>query len=79
MVVSAKEERLPQDVLGRVLDWKLIEEFEAVGVDASGENGEYHTVVTGGPIFSHRLQLERKESVLRSGYWFLDLGNSYTY
>lgn len=74
VVVSVKDDRLPKDVLGRVLDWRLIEGFEAAKVDVSGENGEYHTVVTDGPIFSQRLQLERKEAVLRSSHWFLDLG-----
>ena len=76
VVVSVKSECLPKEILGRVLDQRLIEEFEAFGVDASGENGEYHTVVAGGPIFSERVELERKEPVLRSGYWFLDLALS---
>lgn len=72
-VVSVKEALLKPDYLGRTLDRNLIAEFEAQGIDACGENGEYHTVVTDGPVFSAPLKLEHKERVLRSGYWFLDL------
>lgn len=72
-VVAAKSQLLSADFLGRQLDMKLVEEFESIGVDASGEKGEYHTVVTGGPIFDYPLKLIHKEKVLRDGYWFLDV------
>lgn len=72
-VVSLKDGLLSPDLLGRRLDWDLVAEFEAAGVDASGEKGEYHTVVTGGPLFRAPLALEPRGRVLRSGYWFLDL------
>lgn len=37
-----------------------------------GENGEYHTVVTSGPLFRWPLDLIPRKAVLRDGYWFLD-------
>jgi len=43
------------------------------GIDASGEEGEYHTVVTDGTIFSFPIYLKKKEKVFRDGYWFLDV------
>ncbi len=72
-VVSLKEGLLSPDLLGRQLDWDLVAEFEAAGIDASGEKGEYHTVVVGGPPFSRAVAIEPKGRVLRDGYWFLDL------
>ena len=71
-IVSVKGELLGPDFLGRFLDMELVRELESLGVDASGENGEYHTVVTDGPVFSVPLALEWKERVFRDGYWFLD-------
>jgi diphthine-ammonia ligase len=43
---------LPQ-WLGRELDTALLAEFQAAGIDAAGESGEYHTFVHDGPLFAH--------------------------
>jgi uncharacterized protein (TIGR00290 family) len=72
-LVAVKGELLGPEFLGRTLDMELVGELESLGVDASGEKGEYHTVVTDGPTFSAPLKLERKGNVLRDGYWFLDV------
>jgi len=72
-IVAAKAEALGPEFLGRTLDDELIERFVEQGIDPSGENGEYHTVVTDGPLFAHPLVLAPGETVLRDGYWFLDL------
>ena len=73
-IVVVSESALAPAFLGRTLDAGLIGEFEALGIDASGENGEYHTVVTGGPAFSRPLDLEERDRCSRDGYAFLDLG-----
>ena len=72
-VVMVRGGVLDPDFLGRTLDRALIAEFAALGIDASGENGEYHTVVTEGPIFSSPLALAEGERIQRSGCWFLDV------
>jgi diphthine-ammonia ligase len=72
-IVSVKDALLSSDFLGRTLDRDLVREFTALGIDPSGEKGEYHTVVTDGPLFSAPVPLRPKEKVLRDGYWFLDL------
>ena len=59
--------------LGRVLDRATAAELAATGVDACGENGEFHTVVTAGPLFQRQLHLDLGEQILRSGCWFQDL------
>jgi len=73
IIVSVKEDVLDRRFLGRTLNVDVITEIESVGIDASGEGGEYHTVVTEGPIFSSAIHLEMKEQVLRDSYWFLDV------
>ncbi len=73
MIVAVKGEILLPTFLGRHLDMKLVEELEALGIDASGEAGEYHTVVTGGPLFASPLEPARKGVIHRDGYHFLDL------
>ncbi len=72
-IVAVKENVLDKQFLGKILNVDLMEKFEGMGIDASGEGGEYHTVVTDGPIFSTSLQLDLKEQSLKDGYWFLDV------
>jgi diphthine-ammonia ligase len=60
--------------LGRTLDAELIEELSSLGIDACGEGGEYHSVVTDMPGFRAPLQLVHRERHLRDGCWFLDVG-----
>lgn len=72
-VVAVRADVLAPDLLGRRLDASLLAEFAAAGIDLAGEQGEYHTVVTGGPGFAAPLALVPGERVLRDGYWFLDL------
>ncbi|HJJ51219.1 MAG TPA: diphthine--ammonia ligase [Methanocorpusculum sp.] len=42
---------LPQHLLGKVLDHEMVAFMKEKGLDVCGENGEYHTVTLGGPIF----------------------------
>ncbi|MFH1428685.1 MAG: hypothetical protein ABIH39_02970 [Candidatus Margulisiibacteriota bacterium] len=73
-IISIKDDILDKKFLGTVLDIDVITEFDSIGIDASGEEGEYHTVVTDGPIFATPLKLDMKKQVLRDGYRFLDVG-----
>ena len=73
MIVACNSERMGRNFLGRSLEPDLICEFEQLGIDLAGEQGEYHTVVTGGPRFSRPLRLVRGAETLHSGYWFLDM------
>jgi uncharacterized protein (TIGR00290 family) len=43
------------------------------GVDPCGENGEFHTCVVAGPIFSRALAVAAGERVQRDGYGYCDL------
>ena len=70
-IVAVNDARLPRSFLGRELDWPTVEDLEAAGVDACGEEGEFHTVVTGGPIFAEPLRLAHGEVTSHAGYSFL--------
>ncbi|MDO5328548.1 MAG: diphthine--ammonia ligase [Coriobacteriia bacterium] len=48
---------LPEDLLGKILDEKMIEVFKSKDIDVCGENGEYHTLVIDGPIFKKPITL----------------------
>ena len=72
-IVVLKSNKLGKEFLGKTIDRKTIAELEKAGVDASGELGEYHTVVTAGPMFSSGILLKRKGQLLHDGYWFLEV------
>lgn len=71
-IVALRDGMLSPDYLGRILTLELAAEFTALGIDACGENGEFHTVVTDGPLFGRPITILQGERVLRDGYWFLD-------
>jgi diphthamide synthase (EF-2-diphthine--ammonia ligase) len=48
-------------------------DFKRLGVDACGERGEYHTLVTDSRLFSTALPVRFHERVQRSGCWALDV------
>jgi diphthamide synthase (EF-2-diphthine--ammonia ligase) len=50
----------------------LAEELKARRIDACGENGEFHTVVTNGPLFHRPITILHGERVFKDGCWVLD-------
>jgi uncharacterized protein (TIGR00290 family) len=64
---------LGADVLGRTLDEQLIAQFEAAGIDACGEEGEYHTLVIDGPLFERRIEIVTGASYAFDGHQLLEL------
>lgn len=73
MIVSCNT-HMGERFLGRTINHGLVDELEALGVDACGENGEYHTVVINCPLFKKMIVLPEYETVLHEGYWFLKWG-----
>ncbi len=72
LIVTARAEFLDTSWLGRPLGAAMIPEFRRLGVDACGERGEYHTVVTNSPLFREPLVLRSAGHVQRAGCWALD-------
>ncbi|MFE8072291.1 hypothetical protein QQM79_14640 [Marinobacteraceae bacterium S3BR75-40.1] len=63
--------QMPRALAGARFDDGLLDALPA-GVDPCGERGEFHTVVTGGPMFKHSLDVNRGETVERDGFVFTD-------
>lgn len=73
VIIAIKDGILDRRLLGNTLDMDIVKKFEGIGIDISGEKGEYHTVVIDGPIFGQPIHINTKKQVLRQGYWFLDV------
>jgi uncharacterized protein (TIGR00290 family) len=73
LIVTARTPMLDESWLGRILSLDMLDELAALGVDPCGERGEYHTLVTGSPLFRTPLRIRRRGHVLRSACWALDL------
>jgi uncharacterized protein (TIGR00290 family) len=64
--------RLDRRWAGAAWDRRLLVELPA-SVDPCGENGEFHTFVTGGPLFEAPLAVEPGVTLERDGFVFADL------
>ena len=64
--------KLHRSFAGRSFDQQLLNELPA-GVDPCGENGEFHTFATAGPMFRQRIDVQVGEVVDRDGFVFADL------
>jgi uncharacterized protein (TIGR00290 family) len=71
-LVCVDPKQLDSSFCGRAFDADLLRDLPA-GVDPCGENGEFHTFVTAGPVFSSPVPIEHGETVERDGFVFHDL------
>jgi diphthine-ammonia ligase len=65
--------RLEENFLGKVLDKALVRQISKLGSHPCGENGEYHTFVTDGPLFRKALNVTRGERKKRDDIWFWEI------
>ncbi len=72
VVVGANAEMVDKKWIGRKVDREFLCWLEANNVDPCGENGEYHSFVTDGPIFKRPVKIKDSRTVRINGYWFLD-------
>ena len=72
VLVCVDPKRLDPSFAGRRYDERLLVELPA-DVDPCGENGEFHSFVYAGPIFSDRIECEIGEVVERDGFVFCDV------
>jgi uncharacterized protein (TIGR00290 family) len=73
-VVCTQGDLLGEEWVGRRVDKAFLKDIlDCKDIDPCGENGEYHTLVTDGPLFKQRVKIVESQKVLRSGYWFLDI------
>ncbi|WP_372769968.1 hypothetical protein [Lutibacter sp.] len=83
IVVSVSASVLDESFVGRMLDENFINDLPC-GVDVCGENGEFHTFVYDGPIFTYPIIFSIGEKVLKTykadtanswdtRFWYCDL------
>jgi uncharacterized protein (TIGR00290 family) len=71
-IVCLDPRALDASFAGRAYDEQLLADLPA-SVDPCGENGEFHTFVHAGPIFTEPVACETGEVVQREGFVFCDL------
>jgi uncharacterized protein (TIGR00290 family) len=64
--------KLPPSFAGRPFDTALLGDLPA-DVDACGENGEFHSFVTAGPMFAKAIAVAVGETTVRDGFAYADL------
>ncbi len=71
-IVSAKSALFDDKWMGQKLDREFLSHLKDNNIDLCGENGEYHTFVTDGPMFKKKIKITKSQPIARDGYWFLD-------
>lgn len=71
-LICVDPKQLSPGFVGRDFDQSLLDELPA-GVDPCGENGEFHSFVYAGPMFTRELAIATGEKVERDGFWFCDV------
>ena len=71
-LVCVDPRQLDPSFAGRRFDRSFLADLPA-GVDPCGEDGEFHTFVHGGPIFTGPIEVEVGETVERDGFVYTDL------
>jgi uncharacterized protein (TIGR00290 family) len=71
-LVCVDPKQLDAKFTGREFDLQLLSELPP-GVDPCGENGEFHSFVYGGPMFSWQLPVAMGEKVERDGFCYCDV------
>ncbi len=79
VVTAVDASKLSKDFTGRIIDHEFVNSLPQ-GVDPCGENGEFHSFVFDGPIFSNPIKFEKGEIVHKfysdddkHGFYFCDL------
>jgi uncharacterized protein (TIGR00290 family) len=65
-------QKLPASFAGRRFDAALLDALPA-GADPCGENGEFHSFVSAGPMLAGRVAVKVGETIEREGFAFADL------
>ena len=77
VVITVKVKCFGEDILGKKVDSNFIAYLDELAktkdITPAGEAGEYHTLVTDGPLFKKRLEIRESDTVKKDGYWFLQV------
>ncbi|MGH7190790.1 MAG: hypothetical protein ACREF0_16600, partial [Acetobacteraceae bacterium] len=71
-LVTVDPRKLDRSLAGAKFDDRLLAALPDT-VDPCGENGEFHTFVSAGPMFAEPIAIRRGKIVEREGFVFADL------
>jgi diphthamide synthase (EF-2-diphthine--ammonia ligase) len=71
-IVCVDPKKLPGHFAGYDISRELLPQFPPK-IDPCGENGEFHTFVHAGPMFSRAIPVESGEVITRDGFVFADV------
>jgi uncharacterized protein (TIGR00290 family) len=71
-LVCVDRAKLPIEFAGRNFDVSLLSDLPSA-VDPCGENGEFHTFVSAGPMFEREIAVRVGETIERDGFAYADL------
>jgi uncharacterized protein (TIGR00290 family) len=71
-IVCVDPAKLPGQFAGQDITAELVAQLP-LGVDPCGENGEFHTFVHAGPMFSRAIPIQSGEVVTRDGFVYADV------
>lgn len=75
-IIAILPDKVPAKFLGLAFNHDAIAELESLGIDVCAEGGEFHTIVTNGPLFSQAIELDTAQAELCTqgeyGYHYLD-------
>ena len=73
LITIINTEFISGEFSGKTLSIETADEIEKSGADICGENGEYHTFVYDGPIFSKKIDYITHEKISRDKYLIIPL------
>ena len=73
VIVSASSKYIDEYWVGRAVDSDFRDYLGSKGIDPCGENGEYHTLVINGPLFSRRISLTAGPVISKDEFRLLDI------
>ncbi len=71
--VIAVRKDIDRNILGKKFDRELIDYLISKGIDPCGENGEFHTYVVDGPLFSQRVSVKFGDCFESEKYFHLEI------
>ncbi len=75
IIVSIKTNQIDESWIGQPLNQEFVEYLKKQNIDLCGENGEYHTLMTNGPIFQQRIEILSSKKIMKADRWFLEIEN----
>jgi uncharacterized protein (TIGR00290 family) len=73
IVASGDQKLIDKKYIGRAMDREFLDYLRSKNLDVCGENGEFHTFVTRGPLFKGAIEIKSSGVTARDGFWFLEV------